>query len=110
MRRFVCLFDQKRESSSASIRADASMVTLSFPSPSLSFVESGTCSKSTHVSRVLFSGPHGESSEPSKILRDVHIVSLSLLLILLFFTKRNDFYVILSDCCGLVREVDGGFH
>ncbi|KAH0877133.1 hypothetical protein HID58_064527, partial [Brassica napus] len=56
-----------------SIRADASMVTLSFPSPSLSFVESGTCSKSTHVSRVLFSGPHGESSEPSKILRDVHI-------------------------------------
>ncbi|KAG2267863.1 hypothetical protein Bca52824_062418 [Brassica carinata] len=51
------------------------MVTLSFPSPSLSFVESGTCKSTPQVSRVLFSGPdkvHGESSQP-KILRDVHI-------------------------------------
>lgn len=60
-----------------SIRADASasMVTLSSPSPSLSCVESGSY-KSSHVSRVLISGPdenHAESSEP-KILRDVHIV------------------------------------
>ncbi|ESQ35800.1 hypothetical protein EUTSA_v10008718mg [Eutrema salsugineum] len=50
------------------------MVTLSSPSPSISCVESGTC-KSSHVSRVLISGPDnnlGESSEP-KILRDVHI-------------------------------------
>ncbi|CAA7020745.1 unnamed protein product [Microthlaspi erraticum] len=50
------------------------MVTLSFPSPSLSCVESGSY-KSSHVSRVLISGPdenHAESSEPN-ILRDVHI-------------------------------------
>lgn len=54
----------------------ASMVTLSFPSPSISCVESETCI-SSHVSRVLVSGSdknHGESSETNNILRDVHIV------------------------------------
>ncbi|KAL0794560.1 hypothetical protein Bca101_065937 [Brassica carinata] len=78
----VCLIIfHSPKASSSSIRGtrrcfSASMVTLSFPSPSLSFVESGTCKSTPHVSRVLFSGPDkihdGESSQP-KILRDVHI-------------------------------------
>ncbi|KAH0921219.1 hypothetical protein HID58_021237 [Brassica napus] len=81
------------------------MVTLSFPSPSLSFVESGTCSKSTHVSRVLFSGPdevHGESSEPSKILRDVHIERGVFYVTTLIIPKQES----TANSCQAMNEVD----